>query len=217
MGDAEWRALTIIASVLFGGAGGAIITALVTTYRNRTQPIGYRIDSERVFNAHDAKSSLKAELAITFEGMSYTYNNLFLVEMVILNKGNVDRKDFQFGIALNQPGYKIINLEHSTPDRHHQLVCFNEPTPSGPTTELDFELKPLNRGNAFSLKMFVVGDGAECLDADLIRPTTAEPVVFILAPSTADLMRTWMETLSESLVESIANSVPAAGVFLKRR
>jgi hypothetical protein len=57
MTSQQW--LQIVAALLGGGAAGAIITALVSAYRNRVQPVGYKTEVIQVFRE-------KAGLSVSF-------------------------------------------------------------------------------------------------------------------------------------------------------
>jgi hypothetical protein len=93
-----------------GGAAGAVINTVVSAYRARRQPVGRRIEVVPVFRPSGSASQLRAEIATTHQGSTETFQNLFLAEIQVANRGNRDLEEFGFGATLGE-GDKCIFVE----------------------------------------------------------------------------------------------------------
>src|SRR5436190_2227965 len=100
MADAE--TYKILASLLGGGAVGALITAGVTTYRSRPQPIAWRAELSPLFTPGSLGSNLKITVAMSDGGPETKCANLHLADLQLVNRGNKDFAKFAFGITLGE-------------------------------------------------------------------------------------------------------------------
>lgn len=135
----DW--LKLIIPILSGGALGAIITLIVTNYRNRIQPIGYKLTIDPVFypNILTDKSITK----ITFSGQNkvYDFDNLFSATIKFQNIGNKDLSEVLIGITANEKIH-ILRADIISQDRHHVGENKTDLSYDNLKTELDIELKP---------------------------------------------------------------------------
>ncbi|MBI5203464.1 MAG: hypothetical protein HZA11_00935 [Nitrospirae bacterium] len=184
MNDINW--LPIVAALIGGGAAGAIITAIISTYRSRRQPIGRRIDIVPVFRQSNDSKSLRAKIAIAHENKINTFENLFLAEVQIVNRGNSDLQEFIFGVTLGKED-RCIFVETIAPDRHHNNIQTTLVTPDSPRSEIDFRLSPFNRGDSYALKMYVVIP-ADQMEPQEIKLGSPSPVKFIDMPTIVELL-----------------------------
>jgi len=185
MADPEWT--QIGASLIGGGAAGACITALVSAYRNRRQPVGHSIQEVPVFRHTLGDSSLQAKITVSDGTNDFQFDNLFLLDVRIVNRGNRDMAQFPFGVTLSEDN-KAIHVESVTPDRHHAVIERSDVTPAAPKGEVDFALQPFNRADTYLLKLYVVlPDGRErpgpiaISSPEAIRLTTMPSVGELLA------------------------------------
>ncbi len=158
MNTAEIELVKISASLLGGGAIGAIITAIITNHRNRIQPIGKDVNIETVFSP--GKIFKDHLTKITFSGVddNYHFDNLYLVRIEMINEGNKDYPEFNFGITL--PDYaKAINIKSSGEDRHHTISVSQNIDFSSPTRIIDCNLTPFNRKDIYNISLFVTCTG----------------------------------------------------------
>ena len=189
----------VLIALVSGGAAGAIINAVVSSYRARRQPVGSRVDVLPVFRPSGDASQLHAAIAITHEGKTATFQNLFLAEVQVVNRGNSDFREFRFGATLGN-GDACLYVEAAAPDRHHQAVQETPVAPQAPQREIDFTLKPFNRGDSYSFKLYVV-----------IPPGRREPVEIGLGSSSPVkfvAMPTVGEVLSRAASEAVLNIGP---------
>ena len=91
---AEFNWVPVVVALVGGGAAGAVITQTVTTYRNRRQPVGRRIQVTPVFPPRRSPGELEAAIAVTHGGQRATFENLFLVEVQLINKGTPTSRNF---------------------------------------------------------------------------------------------------------------------------
>ena len=180
--EVDWK---IVASLLGGGAVGAIITAVVTTFRGRRQPIGYRIDTIPVFQSTLGSSAFKAVLTVDDNNTKSEFTNLYLAEIQLVNRGNKDYAKFAFGFTL-EDGDRAVFVDVSTNDRFHKTTFTAQPTPSAPSAIIDAVLEPFNRGDAYSFKLYVVvPDGRDA--PARIEPGSQEAVVFTPMPTLTEI------------------------------
>ena len=175
----------IVVPLFTGGAFGAFITAIVTSYRNRVQPVGYRIDLRPVFKNSDAQFSLSSKITIYEDATPHHFDNLFVFDIQISNKGNQDINEFPLGLTLGN-GDQAVYAEYASPDRHHTA----SPTgvkPSNPLNELDSVLKPFNRGDVYSFYVYVViPEGKE--KPDMIELSSPSSIRFTRMPTMGEMI-----------------------------
>jgi hypothetical protein len=156
MTTAQW--ITLIASFFTGGAFGAVITALITKYRSRRQPVGYKIEVIEVFKKNPNYPSLQAILMVGKDqrssGPGYAIDNLSVARITLTNKGNQDIGEFKFGITL-EGSYKAVELRMENPDRHHVINSLTEVSFNEPKKELDFALQPFNREETYTFSIHI--------------------------------------------------------------
>lgn len=119
MPEINW--LQLVVALLGGGAAGAVIAAIVSAHRARRQPVGSRIEIVPVFRPSGSAAQLQAAIAVTHAGKTVTFQNLFLAEIQVVNKGNRDLDELNFGATLGD-GDRCIYVDATPPDRHHQVT-----------------------------------------------------------------------------------------------
>lgn len=169
----EWYKL--IATLIGGGAIGAIITAIVTKYRGRKQPIGKIIKIENVF----APGNLVSEhlTKITFSGTTETfhYDNLYLVQVLIQNDGNKDFDEFTFGLTF--PDFaKAIKVNAKGEDRHHAILSKEKIDFGSSSSIADFSLRPFNRHDKYQILIYATCDNNKTLEE--VKISSQMPVIF---------------------------------------
>jgi hypothetical protein len=182
--------LPVIASLLGGGAVGAVITMIATTFRGRKQPVGRRIDISPVFTTGFSGSTLSTNITINDGVNNYNFPNLYVADIQIVNRGNRDFATFTFGITLGQPD-KAIHVEPYGIDRHHIVDLKTACTPAAPNVALDFELKPFHRGDSYTMKVFFTVGGQA---PEQITLSSAEAVRFADIQSLAETIAKTAQT-----------------------
>lgn len=189
----EW--LKIAASIVGGGFAGAILTNIVTAHRSRIQPVGRRIDVTPLFTPGFASAPLKPTVTISDGTRSYEFSNLHLAELNIVNRGNRDFTNFRFGLTLSATD-TCVHAEPTESDRHHVATLATAITPATPSSILDFTLEPFNRGDAYTIKLFIVAGGIE---PESIIVSSAESVRFADIPSLAETLGDIASTMTLKL------------------
>lgn len=196
MQEINW--VTVIVALLSGGAMGAIISALVTSYRARVQPVGKRIDILPLFQSAGPDTSLQAKVVITSDGRTRTFQNLFVAEIVVVNCGNRDLGQFAFGVTFSD-GDKCIHVDDSSLDRHHKVTQTIAASPLTPASEVDFVLEPFNRRDSYTLKLYIVVPEQNPSPGTISLGTSC-PVRFVNMP-----------TVGEQLARSLKDAVVRIG------
>jgi hypothetical protein len=184
----QW--IAIGASLLGGGAVGAIITAIVTSHRNRIQPVYYTTEYINLYhevpNIYTKSSAItiKNELVITRDNVNHEYENPLIIRLRLINVGNRDMDKFQFGITLLTEGVadaKVVYCESETEDRHHKVIIESSVDLMKPSKEVDFLLAPFNRGDIYTFTFFVT-KSSNSTEIPSIQPSTSCPVKFVKKP-----------------------------------
>jgi hypothetical protein len=182
-------------AIICSGLVGAIITATVASYRNRKQPIGYEIDRQALFTRVPGGSALKAMLSIETNQTLYRYENLGLVHLKIINKGNKDFPSFRFSVELGERN-PAIYAEPSGIDRNHVLAVVPSPSPDTPARMFDVTATPFNRGELYEVRLYVEMS-ADQKSPDPISVSTPEVgVVMVPVREIFDLSAVFVDALA---------------------
>lgn len=207
----------IVPALIGGGAAGALINVVLTAHRNRIQPIGRRIEITPIFRQADNSSGLRAKIAIACNDNTATFENLFIANIQVINKGNTDIEAFPFGVTLSG-GDQCIHIDHTSPNRHHEVTQSPLITPQNPTNEIDFTLKPFNRKDSYLFKLYIViPDNA--IDLQDIELSSPNPIRFTEIPTVSETLSKAAEGLSLSfgLVDITASMKPSFKKHIKKR
>jgi hypothetical protein len=206
MADTNWIAVS--ASLLGGGAAGAIITTLVNLFRNRKQPVAYHYEMVPVFKgAMLGGSDVTATLNLGLRTGDYDLpiSNLSVVNVEVVNSGNKDLTSFRFGLTLTD-GDHAVHCDASTPDRHHKAEIIKAFDPADPTAGVDLEVVPFNRGDAYTFTLYVVVVDGKDRPGE-IRLSSQEPVIFRKSPN--------IQELASSLASRFVIQVGGIKLFLR--
>lgn len=210
MTTTQWI-VTLVVTLIAGGAMGSVIGIISTNRRNRIQPVGVKTEVLEVFSDKLGLSELEPQITVQAEGTQYTFNNLYLFRYSLINKGNKDMESFKFGLTLSKSDMPF-GLTAEGRDRHHQIIPLRPVTIDPPTLEIDLELKPFNRRDIYSFSFFIT------IDEDQPYPnapvlTSPYPVTFVnmSTGSTFELTDITTKGISINLAElykSIRNLMP---------
>jgi hypothetical protein len=145
--DQTVETLKLIGAFIGGGFLGAVLNSMVSIYRSRVQPVRYKVEISPVFNHNMSRGAVDAKLTLTEDGRDYTFDSLFLIEVIVTNTGNQNIKEFTLGLTVDG-STQMVSASCIPPDRHHSAVTARAPVPSAPSTEVDYVLKPFNRARS---------------------------------------------------------------------
>ncbi|MEO8382495.1 MAG: hypothetical protein ABI779_22740 [Acidobacteriota bacterium] len=182
MFDPKW--IPIVATLLGGGAAGALITLLVTSYRNRRQPVGFRKDLLPVFRQTVSDQRFSATVRIDAGDRTLEFDNLSLATIELVNRGNRDLSSFSVGFTLAK-GDAALFAECGTPDRHHAALIADAPTPMLAKQQLDYVLTPFNREDRYTFKFYIYTPPGR--EPGEISIGSREPVFFKPMPTLVEL------------------------------
>ncbi len=195
----------IVASLVGGGAVGAIITAIVNSFRNRIQPVGRRLEVSILFTpSFFAGSALNPSVIVSDGTTDYKFPNLFVADVQLVNRGNRDLAAFTFGITLATLD-RAVHVEPYGLDRHHAAILKTPITLACPSDMLDLELKPFNRRDSYTLKIYIVAGGSE---PGPIKLGSSEAIRFTEIPSI-------VETIASIASSSVVKLGPFEVLFRK--
>lgn len=207
----------VLPALLGGGAAGALINAAFTARRNRIQPVGRRIEVTPIFRQANGSSGLRARIAITDGQNTSTFENLFIADVQVVNRGNSDIEEFPFGVTLSG-GDKCVHVERFPPDRHHLIIQEKAVTPQDLQSEVDFILKPFNRKDSYLVKLYIViPEGAT--DPQPIGLGSSKPIKFTEMPTVAETLSKAVSGVSVSvgLIDFTASLKPTVKRHITKR
>lgn len=190
MGSVSTFWIAIGASLLGGGAVGAIITAIVNAVKSKKQPIAYRTEvvplfKGGMFSGSDIVATLTLS-SILKGGYAQNVPNLSIANIEVVNRGNKDYPEFRIGFTLSE-GDVALHCVVSPTDRHHQAQIGTQLGPSTPTREIDFTLVPFNRQDEYKFTLYIIArNGADAPGE--ITLGSPEPVTFDPFPSTGEIL-----------------------------
>jgi hypothetical protein len=184
MADVQWY--TIVIPLVGGGAMGALINASVSACRNRMQAVGQRIEFLAVFRDTLGTSSLRTQVTVSDGQSDHRYDNLHIGQVQLVNRGNKDFGEFKVGITLSA-GDVVIYQEPKPPDRLHQAKCLTPITLADPKSEVDFVLRPFNRGDAYTVQLFIV-TAPEKERPGEIELSSTEAIRFVAMPTITEAL-----------------------------
>ena len=197
MPNISWDTLPIIAiASLSSAAIGALIQAAVSTYRNRKQPIGIRVDVYPKFDA-PLGSSLGTQITFSDGQKDYKYDDLRLVGIRINNQGDQDFNPFKLGITLPDTHVGVY-AETQSPDHQHQVQQLTPLTFAEPQSHIDFVLHPLNRGDAYSLRLLVLASGEDS-NLENTSFSSSQAIRFVNLPSIEEVVQETARSTALSL------------------
>ena len=182
----DW--VKIVFGFLGGGLIGAIVTNTWTDWRNRILPVGYRTETDRLFTPNEEFSSLQASITVMHENEPFSFNNLSIAQIELINRGSKDLSEFTFGVTLSADK-KVIFSEYEGQDRHHSIAPVDPACPINPLSIMDFVCKPFHRGNVYQLRLYIVtSEGGDPTTTD-IGLTSPDSVQFVEAPSMKEMLQ----------------------------
>jgi hypothetical protein len=195
----KWQLIIGAIGLGVGGLGGAIFKAIWDEWKNRTQPVGRAIEFLPILKPPKNSGGLRTRVVVSEGENTKEFNNLFLCNIEILNRGNQHNDEFTFGVTFEPEEY-IINVEAKQSDRHH-TVTHTPASIINPQTFVDFTLKPFNRNNRYHLKLYVT-----------IPPSKEEPSIPQLS-STHPVQFTAIQSFAQLVAQSIEITAVTAGPF----
>ena len=181
--------LIIIAPWLTGGLFGAILTWIISWWRNRIQPVGRRITVSYMefptnFGSLDAQITLVNRSGE--DETLYHFKQLALIKLDFINKGNKDLSVFDVGV--NVPiSAKIFSIQYKSSDRYHEVKCTPQVSIENPSSQLDLELKNFSRKEKYSITLVVDTNKEKNLEDNIILSKSL-PVKFVNMDDTSTHM-----------------------------
>lgn len=177
---------------------GAIINQLFYWKRNKIQSIGKRLDLLPFFIPNNNSNSFKTKISISDAANNkYEFDNMWILTLLIINKGNSDFNEFIFGIDFPE-NVKVINSVLKDANRFHKVDLNENPQPNNNLNKIDIKFAPFNRYQKYEIDFYLtsVNDIIETKDIKLI---TSHPVNFIEIKNSSELL----DEIARSLVLSI--------------
>lgn len=162
--------------VISGGAFGAIITAIINKRNNRIQRISKNVKISNIFYPNELLYPHITRITISGTTEDYHFENLYLCQIAVENKGNKDFNQFNFGISMPEAS-EMVNIQYKSSDRHHiatfdPAISFNHSS-----NVIDATLTPFNRKNIYHIDILFTSN-RQLLETQ-IQFSTAMPVVFM--------------------------------------
>ncbi|MSP12862.1 MAG: hypothetical protein EXR62_07885 [Chloroflexi bacterium] len=215
--DVNWAPVIIAAILAF--LGGDVVGAFITLYwQNRNgakQPIGKSVSvfslSPKKFDTPSIETIVTIRDRRGAEGYKdHAYENLYVTNITLVNKGNKDLANFEFGIDFpldKNSKYQVVYLECEVPTRKHS-ADFTQVDFTKSTEIIDVNLKPFNRKDQYEFKLLVVApSNQQAVEPKII---TGEPVKFVdVAENVGKFATLPLFIFSAGIVAYIVNLVSA--------
>jgi hypothetical protein len=198
----DW--IKVIGGIAGGGLMGAILTNILTSWRNRIQPVSYRMEHSRIFTSDPAEKALHARVTVLHASETFEYHNLHIAEIEIANKGGKDLGDLRFGLSL-EGAKRVISVQADGEDRHHVIVINDPASPTNPKNEMDFVCRPFHRKNSYKIKLYIVGDEGD-ITSPGIRLSSPDAVRFTESPNLAGI-------IADTTISALVNLGPVSIMY----
>jgi hypothetical protein len=173
IGAIQWAQVGV--ALVAGGAMGAFINAAFAWRRDRLQPIRLRSEEVSLFDSEAVGTNLVLK-ATEPDGWTSEFDNMRIVELLLVNDGSKDFAKFTFGVTLPR-GDVAVRVVGEGPDRHHKVEMPAVDWRST-TGEIDFSLAPFNRKDAYTIRIFAFSPLLPRLGGE-VTVSSAEPVKFV--------------------------------------
>jgi hypothetical protein len=173
--------IQIIVGFLGGGAVGAVIKQYFDNAKNKIQQIEYFI---HLYPVHfDVQSdSIKSKLILNNGLAEFEFSNISAGTFEIINKGNQDYSEFNFGLTLDK-GNELISFTHSPVDRHHIAEHKKEPSLTQNLNKVDLILKPFNRNDSYSFDVLITSKSNHPVSSRNMKVSSALPIKLFRPPN----------------------------------
>lgn len=154
MNEINW--ITIIVSVISGGAMGAFIKQIFDNKKNKIQPIGRSIEIKSFYDSESNKF-INSRITLTEGDKEHKFSMLYTGTISIINTGVNDYNEFNFGITCPE-NIKFIQIKSNSSDRHHKAELTSSPSLENRLNILDIKLQPFNRKDNYSFDILITAD-----------------------------------------------------------
>lgn len=179
--------LLIALTALVSSTAGALIYAGLKTYRQRRQPIGHRVDVFPAFGTPVGATCARSQLLLSDGQQSYSYADLRCVQIYISNEGDWNFDTFHLGLTLPAEA-AVVFAEANSDDRNHQVKQITPISFAEPQSALDFVLLPLNRGDSYSLRLWVLLEEGKT-ELGPITFSSPQEVRFVQMPTIEEMLQ----------------------------
>lgn len=177
----------ILVTALLSSMAGALVYAGLSTYRQRPQPIGHRVDVFPDFATPVGAICSRSQVIVSDGQQAYRHDELHLIQIYISNEGDQSFEEFIFGITLGW-GDVAVFVEAQSEDRQHKVKQLTPISFAEPQSELDFLLYPFSRRDSYSLRLLVlIGDGKQ--QPGEISFSSPESIRFVKMPTIDELVK----------------------------
>lgn len=186
--ETHWLTISIVAiAIAIGGLIGAFLQATIAKAKNVKPAISRRIDVFDIFEDPIGTTRSRQQISLSDGEKNYQYDSLQIVQVQISNQGIQDFEKFQFSINLSEDDVALY-IEAKSPDPDHRVEQITTITFNQPKSKLDFIVSPLNRGDAYYLRFFIVTpDGKN--QPGKIELSSPEAIRFVNLPTLAEIVQ----------------------------
>lgn len=193
--------ITVIVSVLFGGAAGAFINNYISYRRGKKQPIAYNISLISVFKSLQlpGKHETNITMSGTNENADFSLKNLYIASIELTNIGNKDFDAFTFQASVTNAAL-IIAIGESTQGTQHETHYSPIIAPDSPTDKVTIKCDPFNRKDSYTLNLYLTNDEVDDVSIDKIKIDTKHAVNFTASKESQVLNRGAMVNIVVSVI-----------------
>lgn len=199
MQDINW--IQIGVGFFSGGAFGAFIKQYFDSRKSKIQAIGFSIEIKPFYNSGD-NHLLNSQVIFKDDSDVYAFNNLFTGTINLINTGQNDYSQFNFGLTTSKK-IKFLHVKPITLDRHHMAEFINEPSLKNQINSFDVSLKPFNRKDNYIIDILLATEQVGMSESD-IKISSSMPIKWSKINSFNEI---GFEMVNNSLLQTVGKSI----------
>lgn len=201
MAGLHWYTIVLIISALLSSAVlGFLLHFIIAANSHKLQRIGRRVDFLTKFNPPLGASLLPHQITLSDGENQYKFEQISVADIHFNNQGTQDFEELNLRLTLSEKDAAIYIESHSS-DRSHEIEQLTFVNFAEPKSEIDFILRPLNRGDSYSLRLLIISS-EPLQEPGQINFSSPQAVEFVHLP-----------TITEVLEKTAASTSIAIGPF----
>lgn len=198
MADLHWYTIILIISALLSSAFlGFLLHFIITANSHKLQIIGRRVDILTKFNSPLGASLLPHQITLSDGEIQYKFEQISIADIHFNNQGNQDFEELKLKLTLAETD-SAIYIESYSSDRSHEIEQLTFVSFAEPKSEIDFILRPLNRGDSYSVRLLIISS-EPLQEPGEINFSSPQAVEFVHLPTIREILEKTAASTSLSI------------------
>lgn len=187
MEELHWYTIVLIISALLSSAIlGFLLHFLIAANTHKLQRIGRRVDTLTKFNTPLGASLFPHQITLSDGEIQYKFEQISVADIHFNNQSIQDFEEFKLRITLSEKDLALY-IESQCSDRSHEIEQLTFVNFADPKTELDFILRPFNRGDSYSLRLLILTSQPQKQPGE-IHFSSPHAIEFVNLPTIAEVL-----------------------------